>query len=477
MGESENKTHKVVLKNGYIFLASFIIYNIGFFSSQNIINLSIYYISYYHNLYPEKNITVSPVYFSSAIYSFLSALLVAFSGIFEEKLGIRISLIISAIIEIGNSLLLKYYTNVPVYLVSCALVGMAEGISSIFLKFLCMFFPGQEGFVTGFTKPFMAAFTYGWFYIGEYIVNENATELQKGVDFYEREISENIIKMSPIMLISIAISLVLFLLVTIHINFEKTKKESKEINKKNKTEEELLLEDPNQKESKEVYLTNIKAIFKSSIYWKLFSLCILLTVQPNVLSMSYRVLCDRHSINLKVIKTNISIAGVLGAVISLFAGWLNDKFGMKVILIPIGFIFGTSGILYILTLYYSSEILFCFTIYLCNVFVSIVVTIVFPNLVKIFGLKYVMEIYGPLGIAMTLMAFLISGILSLFTMLFEPTNDLPYFIFIGVGALFAFISVFVSYTLDVKKFEYPNDNKSQIEHPSKLLDDMNSETN
>ena len=51
----------------------------------------------------------------------------------------------------------------------------------------------------------------------------------------------------------------------------------------NKTEEELLLEDPNQKESKEVYLTNIKAIFKSSIYWKLFSLSILLTVQPNLL--------------------------------------------------------------------------------------------------------------------------------------------------------------------------------------------------
>ena len=97
------------------------------------------------------------------------------------------------------------------------------------------------------------------------------------------KISKNIIQMSPIMLIGIAISLVLFLLITIHIHFEKTKKESKEISRKNKTNEGLLLEDQNQKESKEVYLTNIKAIFKSSIYWKLFSLSILLTVQPNLL--------------------------------------------------------------------------------------------------------------------------------------------------------------------------------------------------
>ena len=94
MEERENKTQKVVLKNSYIFLASFLVFNIGFFSSQNIINLGIYYISYYHNKYPEKNITVSPVYFSSAIYGFMSALFVVFSGIFESKLGIRISLII-----------------------------------------------------------------------------------------------------------------------------------------------------------------------------------------------------------------------------------------------------------------------------------------------------------------------------------------------------------------------------------------------
>ena len=88
-----------------------------------------------------------------------------------------------------------------------------------------------------------------------------------------------------------------------------------------------------------------------------------------------------------------------------------------------------------------------------------------------------MEIYGPLGIVMTIMAFIISGILSLFTNLFDSNNDLPYFIFIGVGALFAFISVFISVSLDVKKFEYPNDNNSQIENSSLLLFDTNSETN
>lgn len=178
------------------------------------------------------------------------------------------------------------------------------------------------------------------------------------------------------------------------------------------------------------------------------------------------MLSDSHNIDITIIKTNLTISGVLGAFFCLLAGWINELYGMRVIMIPVGFIFGISGIFYILTLYYSSNICFCFTIYLSNIFVSIITAILFPNLVKIFGLKYVMEIYGPLGFVITLLSFLCSGILTLFTKLFGTSYDPPYFNFIGIGALMAVLSVFISWNLNDEPFNYSD---TDTEEDNKII--------
>ena len=87
-------------------------------------------------------------------------------------------------------------------------------------------------------------------------------------------------------------------------------------------------------------------------------------------------------------------------------GILNDKYGMKGIIIAVGLAFCCSGVFYILTLNFSSNVFFCFAIYLSNVFVVLIQAILFPNLVKVFGVKYITEIYGPLVIVMTAVSFL-----------------------------------------------------------------------
>ena len=110
------KKESIVLKNGYLFLLSFLLFNVGFFSTHNIQNLNVYYISYYAKSNPDKGITISPVYFTSAIYNFISSLAIPFSGLFEAKIGLRLSLIIAVLFGVFNALMLKFFTLVFVFL-------------------------------------------------------------------------------------------------------------------------------------------------------------------------------------------------------------------------------------------------------------------------------------------------------------------------------------------------------------------------
>ena len=284
------------------------------------------------------------------------------------------------------------------------------------------------------------------------------------------------------MIISLIFGIILFMVITMRINFESVKKESKEITDREKAKNEIESEVPTgQLEAKEIYMHNLSLIFHSGINWKFFFLSVLLTFEPMLIHISYRVLCDNHQIDLDIIKINYNIAGILGAFSSIAIGIVNDKYGMKWIIVSVGIAFCCSGVFYILTLSYSSNLFFCFAIYLSNVFVVLIQAILFPNLVKIFGVKYITEIYGPLVIAMTAVSFLLSFIFFVFESI--KKDDLPYFILIGIASLLAFASLFISVTIDVKAFDFGNknskeDNEQNVELNSKekLLPETNEET-
>lgn len=151
------------------------------------------------------------------------------------------------------------------------MIGLSEGILTVLFKYLCMFFPRQEAFVTSFTKPFNSAFVNGWFYFGEHIVNRNATQLEKAQKFYDLTIAQNVVNLSVVMGISLTTGFVVFIFISFSINFTEAKKESEALVRNNKTEEEVELEaNEDKKESKETYIKNIKKIFHSSTYWSFF---------------------------------------------------------------------------------------------------------------------------------------------------------------------------------------------------------------
>ena len=471
---------KTTLKGGYLFFVAYLIFTLGFYALYNVNSLNVYYVSYYARSNPYDGITIKSVYFTNAILGFANAIGVSVSGLLEQKTGIRITLVVATCLGLITSIILLFFTNVPLYLLACFIVGLGEGLCMINSKYLCMFFPGQEGFVTAFTKPFFAAFTSGWFILGEAVVNEKATQLEDETAFYDKKISDNVPILSWMMIVSLIFGTILFMVITMRINFENVKKESKEIADREKAKNEIETDVPTgQLEAKEIYMHNLSLIFHSAIYWKFFFLSVLLTFEPMLIQISYRVLCDNHHIDLNTIKINYNVSGILGAFSSIAIGKINDKYGMKWIIVSVGIAFCCSGVFYIFTLSYSSGLFFCFAIYLSNVFVVLIQAILFPNLVKIFGVKYITEIYGPLVIVMTAVSFLLSFIFFIFEGI--KKDDLPYFILIGIGSFLAFASLFISLTIDVKAFDFGNkkeDNEQNVELDSneKLLPETNEDT-
>ena len=107
---------KTTLKGGYLFFVAYLIFTLGFYALYNVNSLNVYYVSYYAHSNPEDGITIRSVYFTSAILGFANAIGVSVSGLLEQKTGIRITLVVATCLGLITSIILLFFTNVPLYL-------------------------------------------------------------------------------------------------------------------------------------------------------------------------------------------------------------------------------------------------------------------------------------------------------------------------------------------------------------------------
>ena len=157
-------------------------------------------------------------------------------------------------------------------------------------------------------------------------------------------------------IIGTIISTVIFLLLTIRINFNNVKKEANK-SKENKVD---LIQNKSKEPSKDRYKEDLKIAFTSWNFWKLFILVILMIFLPLLITSSNRVVGDKFGIETKVIQINVSIAGFLGAATTPIVGYLYDKSSMRPIYIPLGIVMGITGTLFITSIAIKNNVLFCY---------------------------------------------------------------------------------------------------------------------
>ena len=309
----------------YIFGA--ILMNIGIISVRAVNFLSLYYISYYSKLSNPPSIKAGVSFFMGPIYSLVSLLFVPLSGLFEKKIGLRGTYLISFTLIYFVSTLFYCTDTFWLFIVGIAILGASVGISSINIKIGCYFFPGKEGLLSGVEKAYTMSFIYLWFYIGEKIINPDKVETSKIDDLYDSPIAKRIKNFTLVFGCATFLGMIIFYSLTLPINFGTVEErykliKAKMIQEMQKGKEEALTgivkDEPLElsvKEKTKKYKRELKEIFTSWSFWKLFILVIFIGFTPSLITCTFRIFSSKNDIPLNIVTLDWTISGVIGSLI------------------------------------------------------------------------------------------------------------------------------------------------------------------
>ena len=339
------------------------------------------------------------------------------------------------------------------YVIGIGTIGVGIGLIGIATKYMMFFFPGKEGTFAAIGRGVGYCFMYGWYYLAEYIINPESIEQDKITKYYKDTVAENTKYYTLSIIFGTLISTVVFMVLTMGINFDEVKK------KANEGKKEELVEQENQ----EKYEKDLKTAFISGKFWRLFVLCILLVFLPLLIASSNRVVGDKFGIKTEVIQLNVSIAGFLGAGTTPIIGYLYDRYGMRKIYFPLAIALAGTGAIFILAIYYHSNVLFAISLYLNNMGCCSYNAVIFPYIGKIFSTNYVHEIYGVIGFTIGLVGFAGTGLQYLLVDILQLKEMLPYFICYGLGMGFDILTLLIIFFENEEPLEY-EEKKNTVEN-------------
>lgn len=450
------------IKGRFNYLIGEILMNICMISVRAVNNLAIYYLSYYarvNNMIIKSGVS----FFMGPIYSFTSLLTVPLSGKLDKMIGLRFLYLIAIVSLFGVCALFYFTKKLWLFLIGIGVMGGAVGLFSIGMKYGCYFFPGKEGLITGIERTFSMSFIYLWYFIGEWIINPEHAELDND-NLYKLNVAERTHRYTLTFGFSIVIGMVIFYGLTLTLKFrnmednykrikakmaKEQEKDKEEVLTAQDIKEELTLEEKSLKYKKE-----IKQIFLSWDFWKLFVLCVFIVFIPSLITCTFRVFGPENGIELKTVVWHWTISGVVGSFINPLYGYLYDKIGFRPLFMLEGVGLGTAGALYVLSLINNSGIIFAISLYFNNIWVGVFNSCMFPHCAKIFGMDYVMDLFGVLGLTIGLLGFAASGSQYLISYIIIPETKLFYYIAFGVGIVFEGLVVLMASVEQSKKFEF-----------------------
>lgn len=457
------------VKGRWNYIIAAILLSIGTISVRAVNNLAIYYVSYYSRV-NNTIIQVGVSFFMGPIYSFASLLTVPLAGKLDNFIGLRSVYLISFVLLMGMSALLCFIEKFWLFLISVGILGAAIGLFSISMKYSCYFFPGNEGLITGVERTFSMSFIYLWYFIGEWIINPNHDNLLED-NLYDISITKRQKIYSLTFGLSTFLVMVVFYGLTIEIKFKGKEDNYKRIkakliqeqNKGNgesltaqEIKNELSLEEKHIKYKKE-----IKQIFSSWDFWKLFILCVFIVFIPSLITCTFRVFGPLNGISLSTVVWHWTISGVIGSFINPLYGFLYDKIGFRPLFMIEGVGLGVAGGLYVLSLINKNPYLFASSLYCNNIFVGVFNSCIFPHCAKIFGMDYVMDLFGVLGLTIGLLGFAASGTQYIISEIIKPETQAFYYIAFTVGIVFEGFVVLFALFEKSKKFEFEKDDKME----------------
>ena len=454
------KKEKIFTKkliNCILSFLSFATFCFGITSSYQTSQFTVYITSYFHSKDPSVNMQcgnlIMPILFTS------SSLSNPLGGVLEKKFGVRLSIAISlTLVEIITFIFINQ-TNILFTYFLMMLLGMSLGLSaSIPGKVIYSFYPKQRGILGAcmLYVNFLVGGTASIF--GEKIINRKKITLKDGETFFPVEISERYLIFYKVALIVIPISTLLTILLIREHDPINDIENKKEISKKNGK----IITNNIKNNINKNYKLNVKhAIFHKRI-WKIASISILTPFAINYSVGTFRVYGALIGTNGTIMQYFGVLCGISGLVCSPIWGFINDHFKYDIIIriICLGCIIHNCLLFLFIKFKY---------IYTLLIFIGPIFTIGFGNIVplhiiKVYGIKYFIEIGGIVGICGG-MYNIFSGFLSfVISKNFSTGNELQQvykvIFFFGIGI--SFVGFYFARHENDEAFIYPFEHEDNI---------------
>ena len=233
---------KQTFKDGILTLIGNEFHRIGFGCLMVIHNLTTYLISYLRHYQDEKSITLQYSYFIGPVMSITMGLFTPCVGIIENKIGLKLSLVLGGILNLWSSVILYFSKNYYFDLFAFFISSLGSGLSVLLSRNLMGYFFHVRGKLSGILSVIGSLVSAGYNEIGEkWIVNPNSEEATVDKSYYTYDVSKNMLAFLRICWICIIVSTALTVIFIVpfdkkkHIQLFKPKR-SKEFDKKKKYE-------------------------------------------------------------------------------------------------------------------------------------------------------------------------------------------------------------------------------------------------
>ena len=237
---SKEKT-KLSLRDGIKTVIGEQLYNIGLGCFMVIFNLTTYLMSYLRHYQEVKTITLQYSYFIGPVFSITMGLFIPTVGIFENKLGLKLSIILGCILILWSSIILYFSKNYYMDLSGFFINSFGLSMNTLLSRNTMRYFYHIRGKLSGILSVINSLVSSGYNIIGEkWIVNPNSEEATIDKSYYTFSVCRNLLKLLRISWIFLIIGVILSVILVVPYDPKKHVKLFAPIKKdKNQEKEEI----------------------------------------------------------------------------------------------------------------------------------------------------------------------------------------------------------------------------------------------
>ena len=446
------------------FILSFIgnlIYFIGIMTPFGIGQYSVYITSYFHHFNPKINIQMGNL--MMPILTLSLSLSAPLGGILERKFGMHLALIINAIILEFLIFIFISQKNIFFTFILIILIGMTIGsVISIPGKNLCFYYPKKRGTIISLITSFNVIIGAVVSVLGEKLINPEKITLKENETYYPLDVAKNYKKFYKLSLIAIPLFSFLSLPFLKKYRDEKSDKNLDKSINVNKTLE------------KENYTRNLKAAICHNKIWKFALMIMFSEFGIGFASSTFRVYGALMSFNGTLMQYAPLFFGSSIIIFGPIWGYINDKLqSFKIVKIICIFLLFNS---IILSFFLQSTIIYVICLFIGSIFNTGLNSVMRPHIMKIYGMKYYIEIGGIITICLGIINIFKAFLSFLISLYYHTGKELqiPYRIIfiIGIGLnIFAYI---LASREKGEEFIYP-DGKSKVNTEDLSIEMKNKE--